>query len=423
MAAAAASHDEDSLLVKLAVTERKLSERTLERDDFELKLIKSDHELIVVRSEFAERTRNHVAHLAILTRNVSQVETQLKSEHENLTERTKDLAVSKLELKTILHERACFVAALHDLRNPIKTATQMLEYIATGQVAPVQKAEILNQIIDANKCILSGAEQLTEVALRLSQQTVELTKRTEGLAESNVELKAMMQQREDFVAALTHDLKSPLIGSTRILELFAAGSYRGRQDEQAEILKLVIESNKSMLRMIWNMLDVYRQESGSLVPVLESVNVADLLKKCLLEFSFAIQEKKLKLILDTSDQLPAIQTDRILLQRVLSNLLDNSVKFSPKGSALIVNTDSNEKQLRISVKDSGPGMSKTQLGQIFQRFWQTEHGREKGIGLGLGLFSSKQIMNALGGQIECSSTENGGTTFTVTIGLRELLNG
>ncbi len=413
----AASQDESSLRAKLEVSQETLSERTRERDDFELRLIQSDRELAVVHSEFAETTRKHADNLAMLALRVSQLETKLSESDENLTDRTEDLALSKIELKTIIHERACFVAALNDFRNPLISATQMLEYISGGKAAPEWQTEILTQIIEANKSMLSGAERLAEVSLGLSQRTSQLAERTQQLAESNAELKAKMQQREDFVAALTHDLKNPLIGATKILELLAAGSLRERQADQDKILNLVIESNKSMLRMIWNMLDVYREESGSLVPVLEAVNVSALLEYCLKEFTFNINEKKLKLILDFSAELPSIQTDKILLRRVLSNLLDNGVKFSPDGGELIVGTNFNEKQLIVFVRNSGPGMSEKQNEHIFQRFWQTKFGREKGIGSGLGLFSSKQIMDALGGRIECSSTVNGGTTFTVTMRL------
>jgi len=138
---------------------------------------------------------------------------------------------------------------------------------------------------------------------------------------------------------------------------------------------------------------------------------------------FQHRRKKLKIIFDASVQLPSIRTDKILLRRVLVNVLDNGVKFSLNGGELTVATDFNETQLSISVKNYGPQMSDNELAQLFKRFWQTKGGREKRIGVGLGLFSSKQIMDALGGQIQCLSTKDGGTTFMITMPLTELLNG
>jgi signal transduction histidine kinase len=410
-----ASQDESNLRAELVVSEQKLSERTRERDDFELRLIESDHELVVAQSEFAETTRRYTATLANLTLNVSRVQTQLHESDANLSEQAKDFAASKMELKAILHERASFESALNDLRAPILRATQMLQYIAAGGVTAGRQVEILNQIIEANKGMLSGAEHIAKVAYELAQRTSQSAQRTAEIQESNAELKAIMQQREDFIAALTHDLQNPLIGATQILEMFAAGSFSERQNEQNKVLSLVIESNKSMLRMIRNMLDIYRQESGSLVPFIEAVDLLELLKKCLKDQSFNIGEKNLKLTLHTSGALQSIQTDSTLLRRVVSNLLDNGVKFSPEGGELTVFADSDEKQWRVSVTDAGPGMSEEQLEHIFQRFWQTKEGQRKGIGSGLGLFSSKMIMDALGGKIECSSNEKGGTTFTVTM--------
>jgi signal transduction histidine kinase len=403
-----ASQDESNLRAELVVSEQKLSERTRERDDFELRLIESDHELVVAQSEFAETTRRYTATLANLTLNVSRVQTQLHESDANLSEQAKDFAASKIELKAILHERASFESALNDLRTPISRATQMLQYIAAGGVTAGRQVEILNQIIEANK--------------ELAQRTSQSAQRTAEIQESNAELKAIMQQREDFIDALTHDLQNPLIGATQILEMFAAGSFSERQNEQNKVLSLVIESNKSMLRMIRNMLDIYRQESGSLVPFIEAVDLLELLKKCLKDQSFNIGEKNLKLTLHTSGALQSIQTDSTLLRRVVSNLLDNGVKFSPEGGELTVFADSDEKQWRLSVTDAGPGMSEEQLEHIFQRFWQSKEGQRKGIGSGLGLFSSKMIMDALGGKIECSSNEKSGTTFTVTMQTKAVLD-
>jgi signal transduction histidine kinase len=173
-----------------------------------------------------------------------------------------------------------------------------------------------------------------------------------------------------------------------------------------------------MLLMIWNMLDVYKKDSGALVPVQEVVNFNVLLRNCLSEYSFVIKEKNIAIIYDFADGLPEVHTDRILLRRVLANLIDNAVKFTPKDGQIRVQAVCNDNQFVISVINSGAGLSDVQLEKIFQRFWQTESGRKYGIGSGMGLFVSKQIIESLGGNIVCTSTKHGCTSFIVTLKLR-----
>lgn len=111
------------------------------------------------------------------------------------------------------------------------------------------------------------------------------------------------------------------------------------------------------------------------------------------------------------------QTDRNLLRRVLVNLLDNGLKFTPEGGQLIIGAvlEQEEQQLKISVVNSGPTMSDLQLEGMFERFWQTPQGRKYGLGTGLGLFFSRQIMDMLGGSIECNITEQNYTGFTIRL--------
>ncbi len=343
------SERESELRLNLALAEEKLSERTRQHDEVQLRLVKNDEKLLAIQSQLAESTRQNREADA----NLSVSNALLESKDLELATRTAHLAAAAMEL-----------------------------------------SQRTNQLHESNRYLLA---------------------KTAELEQANAGLKAMIQQREDFVAALTHDLKNPLIGSTRILELLAAGQIPN--EKQSEIFSQLFESNKSMLRMIWNLLEVYRHESGALVALYESVDVAELLQNCLDEFAFGIKAKKLDLCLDIPASVPAVMSDKILLRRVLVNLLDNAVKFSPEAGKLTVGATFDERELRIYVKDSGSGMSDEQLGLIFQRFSQTRHGRAHGTGNGLGLFLSKQIMQELGGSIECTSALGRGAQFTVTIPL------
>ncbi len=345
-----AEHD-GQLRTDLSLAEERLSERTRQYDEVKLRIVRKDEQLLAVRSELAESTRQ-------------QRETDYSLSVSNALLESKDLELA---------ERTAYLAA-----------------------AALDLAQRTNQLHESNRYLIN--------------KTVELE-------QTNIELKAMMQQRDDFVAALTHDLKNPLIGTTKILEFLAGGGVVPHE-QQIGLFSQLGESNKSMLRMIWNLLEVYRHESGSLVAANESVDVAALLQHCLDEFSFSIMTKRLHVCLDVQENFPSIQSDKILLRRVLINLLDNAVKFTPEAGQLHLGTSRDNHTLRIYVKDSGPGMSEEQSKRMFQRFWQSEHGRDHGIGTGLGLFLSKQIMQVLGGSIECESVLGVGTKFMITLHVR-----
>jgi signal transduction histidine kinase len=406
------------LRADLAVSEAKLSVRTRERDNVELALVTSERELTEINSEFSDVTAN----LAILAQKLARRTNQLDESNQKLADRTDELEMSAGALEAMTHEKNCFVAVLLGLKTPVIGSTRILQYVATGKAAIEQQPEILRRLIESNKTLLAETDRLAAVFVELSQRTsqldesnVDLAERTAELEVANTELRAMkvvMQQREDFVAALTHDLKNPLIGGNRILEHIVEGSVAPEQ--LSEILSQVIQSNKNMLHLIWNMLEVYKSDSGCLVPEQDAVNIFRLLTQCLSEFSFAIKGKKIELRFDVSDGL-TVNTDRSLLRRVLINLLDNGVKFTPEGGQLIVSAVLEQQQLKVSVVNSGPAMSDMQLEGLFERFWQTPQGRQYGLGTGLGLFLSKQIMDVLGGSIECHTIEQNYTAFTITL--------
>lgn len=412
--------DNQQLRADLARSEEKLSVSTYQRDQFELALIDSDNELTKVHSEFTEATHVHSANLATLALKLIQAEALIDRRDRDLADQAEELEEFRAGVTSMVNERECFVAALHDLKKPLAGGTQILEYIAAGKIPPEGRAHILMQIIESNKSLITGADRLASAASELAVRTGQLDKsnkdlvvRTEELASVNAELRIIMQQREDFVAALTHDLKNPLIGGTRILEHIVGGSVEA--ERHSEVLLQVIETNKNMLMMIWNMLDVYKKDSGAMVPVRETVNIAALLKNCLGEFSFVLREKNIELVYDFADDLPEVHTDKILLRRVFANLVDNAVKFTNENGQITVQAVCIDNQVKTSITNSGAELSNSELEKIFQRFWQTETGRRYGIGTGMGLFVSKQIIESLGGTIECTKTEHACTSFTVTL--------
>ncbi len=313
---------------------------------------------------------------------------------------------------------------------PLRLVQQDEQVLAIEAVLAADAVRLQKEM-ETNLILTAVAEskdlELAERTAHLALSALELSHRTNQLHESNryllaktaqleevnAELKTLMQQREDFVAALTHDLKNPLIASTRILESMANGAIQA--DQQPVLVTRLIDANKSMLRMIWNLLETYRFDCGCLVPQRELIDTSLLLEQCLGEFTAATSQKKITVSFEIAEGCHSLISDRILLRRVLVNLLDNAIKFTPENGQVDVSVHCVGEDVQIRVKDSGTGMANDQVLRLFERFSQTKQGRDYAAGSGLGLFVSKQIMAALSGRIECFSTPGLGTTFVVTL--------
>lgn len=285
----------------------------------------------------------------------------------------------------------------------------------------VHKSETLNnqpedltiRVNDDGEALRRSEANLATCISLLEVKDSEIAK----LAAEVAELKVVSQQKEDYVAALAHDLKNPLLGSVRVLELLSTGAIPA--EAQSGVLQVALRSHKNLLSMIWNIIDVYRSEAGALSPLMEPTDVGALLSECLEEFVMGVKDKGLKINKAIDSELPTVHSDCILLRRVLMNLIDNAVKFSPEGGVLSLSVSQEDNQLVVSIKDSGKGLSQSQVEQIFNRFWQTDSGRKYSVGSGLGLYSSKQIVEAMYGRIECNSAEHRGAEFKVYLNLSE----
>lgn len=247
----------------------------------------------------------------------------------------------------------------------------------------------------------------------LRDSDMSLEARTAELERANHELKLTMRRQDEFVAAVTHDLKNPILGATRILEMLVSGSVPS--EKQLAVFKQLLETNREMLRLILNMLDVYRHDGGAVTPVFGPVAIATLLKNCVETFMFNIEEKKLSVSVEVQEGAEMFTSDELLLRRVLTNLISNAVKFSKSGGFVKVRVKRDGVLIRVSVQDNGVGMTEEQKQNVFQRFLQPSH--DKHCGSGLGLYLSKTLATALRGDLTFTSELQQGSEFILSLPL------
>ena len=237
----------------------------------------------------------------------------------------------------------------------------------------------------------------------------------------------MIRQRDDFVARLTHDLRTPLVAANRVLSLCLEGIFGTPPEEMREAIDNVITNNENLLQMTNTLLQVYRHEAGHKKLVRSSLSIYTLAREVVQELKPLAEEKNLTLALETqtsngeiSSEYYRTEGDHIELRRLLTNLLGNAIKFTDTGSISVLLSVSHEpieavrspEAIHIAIKDTGAGIEPEAQSQIFDWFYQGDHMR---AGSGLGLHLSKRIAEMHEGTLTLESEVGKGSTFTLSL--------
>lgn len=228
------------------------------------------------------------------------------------------------------------------------------------------------------------------------------------------EVQKQARQIEDMVSALTHDLKTPLVAAETSIKHLLDGYFGALSKDQIEILSLLNQSNSDALRLVKNLLAVFKYETKSYKLLLELVDISKLLEKVLSSTKVMIEEKEIHLRIVPSNF--QIMCDPFEIERVIVNLITNSIKYTPSGGRIEIRAVKNEQGTAIiTVEDNGKGISKEDLPNLFERFWQTKKSEDKANSTGLGLYLSRQIIESHGGKIWAVSELGKGTKVTFEI--------
>ena len=311
-----------------------------------------------------------------------------------------------------------FDVILLDLSLPDATGLESLELVKEkGLAIPIIILTGLNDEDTALLAVKLGAQdyiQKSEVSASFLERSIRYAIERKQ-SEENEKRLAVLEQREEFMATLTHDLKNPLIGTNRVLELLAEKAMGPMTDEQAELLLQIRNSNKILLDMIQNLLDVYRFEKDIDAVVLANTCLRDIVSSCLKDVKPIAESKKIAIKTEFSKHPKLVHADAMAMRRVFQNLLDNALKFTPAGGQISLKIAPGNGSVCVEIEDNGPGMSNEELSRIFTRFAQGRAGRKFSPGTGLGLFLCKQIVEAHKGKITCQSQEGAWTRFRICI--------
>ena len=228
------------------------------------------------------------------------------------------------------------------------------------------------------------------------------------------ELENLEASRRDLVANVSHELKTPITAIRAHLE----NLLDGVEQPDPEILEIMLAQSERLGRLVEQLLDLSKLESGEVPLRREEVALAPLVAQVVSEIEVACADRDVALTSDLPDDLPAIEADPERVHQVLFNLVDNAVRFTPEGGAVRIEAERHDGSVLVSVADTGVGIPEAALPRLFERFYRVDSSRSRGDGgTGIGLAIARSVVEAHGGTIHAESEPGQGSVFTFDLPL------
>ncbi|TQD25401.1 ATP-binding protein [Methanolobus vulcani] len=231
------------------------------------------------------------------------------------------------------------------------------------------------------------------------------------------ELKSLDKMKDEFVANITHELKTPLISIKGYSEVIYEGLLGELEDKQKQCMKIIVSNSERLERLIeslLNMNSLYFEKYHVLSPIY----LKDVLDNAITSLSMKSEEKKISIIKDCPADMHLVYGNCEFLKYLFVYILDNAIKFSPKGSKVTIAVTESDNYTHIMITDNGIGIPGTCMDRIFDRFYQVDGSATRIYGgNGLGLYLAKNIVELHSGLIEVESEEGVGTTVHISLPL------
>ncbi len=245
----------------------------------------------------------------------------------------------------------------------------------------------------------------------------ELTRRSLGaiaIFHDITELHQIDEMRHDFVANVSHELRTPLASLKLMVETLLDGALEDQEASKDFLEKIYLETDR-LARLVSDLLDLSKIDSGRLKLNYRQVSLADLVDLVITKLEMNIHLAGLEVEVDIPENL-TLYADEDKLSQIMINLLDNAIRFTPREGSIRVEASQKDKEVTISVSDTGIGIPKEAIPRIFERFYRVDRARSRESGgTGLGLSIVKNLVKAHKGRIEVESEEGQGTKFIIIL--------
>ena len=355
-------------------------------------------------------------------------ELQLKFQTNNIFEKTYkiDDKLTEILYTPTIKDISSNLKNLFLLKNHLITTRLTIKGTVLGVLCLARKNKPYTQdeqiIIETYSNIIANIIKDIELTQILSHQTKTLEKGLkethkayETIKQQNKKIKENEKLQNQFLANISHDLRTPLNSIICLSEILSNKMFGDLNDKQLEYIEDIRISGIRLLGMINEVLDITKLESKTISLNKTNINLTILSNEVINILKPLYNKKNIKTECEIPKDITMIG-DYIKLQQVLFNIIGNAIKFSPENSTIEIKITQSNKNIAISIKDYGTGISKTNQKKIFKKFYQVENTLSKSeLSTGLGLTIAKEFVKLHKGKIEVSSEIQKGTTFTIKL--------
>ncbi|MFM9582555.1 sensor histidine kinase [Streptomyces caniscabiei] len=355
-------------------------------------------DLAARRTEQAARLRAESEILSFLAGSVLRGETSLEALLERVRETFGMESVALLERESDVAPWTCAgrVGTAQPVERPEDADVDMPvgDYMAlalSGRVLPASDRRVL-------------AAFAAQAAVVLDRQRLQHeAEQARALAEGN-------RIRTALLAAVSHDLRTPLAGIKASVSSLRSDDVEWSEEDQAELLAAMEDGADRLDHLVGNLLDMSRLQTGTLTPLIHEVDLDEVVPMALV----GIPDPESAVVLDIPETLPMVAVDKGLLERSVANVIENAVKYSPHDEPVAVTASAHADRVEVRIVDCGPGVPDEAKYRIFEPF-QRYGDAPRGDGVGLGLAVARGFAEAMGGTLNAEDTPGGGLTMVLTL--------
>jgi signal transduction histidine kinase len=279
-------------------------------------------------------------------------------------------------------------------------AVHMEDFRKSGFAEPPRLMETFRDLPD---------DEIARISTIFVQMADRIADQIKGLTDAD-------RLRREFIANITHDLRTPLTSLQGYLETLLMKQGQLTDDEQRNYLATAVKHSERLGKLVAALFELAKLDSTDVQVRAETFSIDELIQDILQKFRLAADQKRVVLDMDTADDLPQVQADIGLIERVFENLIDNALRYTPEDGEIHIKAAREQDRVRVRVSDTGSGIAPEDITHLFDRYYRMDRSRKgPAAGSGLGLIITKRILELHGSDLEVTSTVNRGTTFAFTL--------
>jgi len=297
-------------------------------------------------------------------------------------------------------------------------------FLSSTITGPLQKMAQAAQAISRGsfkeKVDVKSADELGDLAQAMNSMSDEISALIDSLTQEKEKLRALIEERTNMMSDISHDLRTPVTSIRGFVEALRDGIIKD-EAERAHTLDIIHEESERLARLVDDLFYMARLESEESPVEMKEIDLLALVRNTVETITPLAMEKDLSVRLSTDEAVASLGQVKIVgsadrLTRAILNLLDNAVKYSPRGGQVKVNVKVEDGNAVVSVSDEGPGIPADEIPRLFERFYRADKARSRARpGAGLGLSIAKLIVEQHGGSVRVDSVVGRGSTFSVSL--------